>query len=152
MTDELVDCILKPGLQPGAAQARPFPLRNPLSHLPDAESDCLMLSSLPTPTWSDAHRWLSQPSAQIHQVFLDFISYSGGPLPEDLLPQLSREKCPVLIAWGEKDPWEPMNEGRRLYGGQPCVEDFIVLKGVGCGAPTHTGTAWACQVTLPRSA
>lgn len=55
VTDELVDAILKPGLQPGAAQ-----------------------------------------------VFLDFISYSSGPLAEDLLPQLERAKCPVLIAWGEK--------------------------------------------------
>ena len=31
-------------------------------------------------------------------MFLDFISYSTGPLPEDQLPQL---KCPVRIIWGE---------------------------------------------------
>jgi hypothetical protein len=32
-------------------------------------------------------------------VFLDFICYSGGPLPEELL-----EKCtvPVSMLWGEK--------------------------------------------------
>lgn len=101
VTDELVDCILKPGLQPGAAQ-----------------------------------------------VFLDFISYSGGPLPEDLLPQLSRERCPVLIAWGEKDPWEPMNEGRKLYGSQPCVEEFVVLPNVGRAPPPSVLRALASLRSL----
>ncbi len=55
VTDELVDCILKPGLEPGATD-----------------------------------------------VFLDFISYSSGPLPEDLLPQVT---APVYVGWGEEDPW-----------------------------------------------
>lgn len=32
-------------------------------------------------------------------VFLDFISYSGGPLPEELL---DRTTVPVSILWGEK--------------------------------------------------
>lgn len=41
MTDELVEAILRPGLEPGAVD-----------------------------------------------VFLEFICYSGGPLPEDLLPQV----------------------------------------------------------------
>lgn len=41
VTDELVDIILRPGLEPGAAD-----------------------------------------------VFLEFICYSGGPLPEELLPQV----------------------------------------------------------------
>lgn len=45
VTDELVDCILKPGLQPGAAE-----------------------------------------------VFLDFISYSGGPLPEQQLQVLGAQQ------------------------------------------------------------
>jgi len=46
VTDELVDCILKPGLQPGAVD-----------------------------------------------VFLDFISYSGGPLPEELIEQVGAGAC-----------------------------------------------------------
>jgi pimeloyl-ACP methyl ester carboxylesterase len=39
--------------------------------------------------------------AAVH-VFLDFISYSGGPLPEELML-----KCPVPVSvvWGAKDPW-----------------------------------------------
>ncbi|KAG0556441.1 hypothetical protein KC19_11G054300 [Ceratodon purpureus] len=80
VTDELVDKILTPGLQPGAVD-----------------------------------------------VFLDFICYSGGPLPEEMLP---RVKVPVVIAWGEKDPWEPIAQGK-AYGEFDTVEDFIVLPNVG---------------------
>ena len=106
--DELVDAILKPGLEPGATQ-----------------------------------------------VFLDFISMSGGPLPETLLSRL--EGTPVSILWGEKDPWEKLEWGRELAaqaaaskdlarewrGGKgegnsavaaaegSCVEEFEVLFGVG---------------------
>ncbi|CAI9754709.1 unnamed protein product [Fraxinus pennsylvanica] len=80
VTDELVDIILRPGLEPGAAD-----------------------------------------------VFLEFICYSGGPLPEELLPQV---KCPVLVAWGEKDPWEPIDLGRACAEFDS-VEDFVVLPNVG---------------------
>lgn len=80
VTDELVQKILLPGLEPGAVD-----------------------------------------------VFLDFICYSGGPLPEEMLPDV---KCPVLIGWGEKDPWERVELGR-LYESFECVEDFIVLPNVG---------------------
>ncbi len=60
-------------------------------------------------------------------VFLSFISYSQGPLPEDLLPQLT---CPVHIIWGEADPWEPIALAR-AYEDYPAVQDFVVLPGVG---------------------
>lgn len=60
-------------------------------------------------------------------VFLAFISYSQGPLPEDLLPQVN---CPVFIAWGANDPWEPMNLGSALAD-FPSVVDFIPLPGIG---------------------
>ncbi len=66
---------------------------------------------------------LLQPGAV--DVFLDFISYSGGPLPEELLPQVS---CPVSILWGELDPWEPIEKGR-AYGDFFCVEEFVALPG-----------------------
>lgn len=42
-------------------------------------------------------------------MFLDFISYSGGPLPEDLLAVI---KVPVVMGWGDQDPWEPIEQGR----------------------------------------
>ncbi len=61
------------------------------------------------------------------EVFLAFISYSQGPIPEDLLPQLT---CPTLILWGQADPWEPV-ELARAYGDYPAVEDFVELVGVG---------------------
>ncbi|MCF2971104.1 alpha/beta fold hydrolase [Synechococcus sp. Nb3U1] len=60
-------------------------------------------------------------------VFLAFVRYSQGPLAEDLLPQLT---CPVLILWGEADPWEPIALGRALAEFS-CVVGFIPLAGVG---------------------
>ena len=61
-------------------------------------------------------------------VFLDFISYSGGPLPEELL-----EKCsvPVRVLWGENDPWEPIDMGRELCKSAPCVDEFVTLRNGG---------------------
>ena len=61
------------------------------------------------------------------EVFLDFISYSGGPLPERLIPEM---QCPVLLVWGEEDPWEPVEEGAK-WAAFPTVEDFVRLPGVG---------------------
>ncbi|KAI3470093.1 hypothetical protein Pfo_026756 [Paulownia fortunei] len=60
-------------------------------------------------------------------VFLEFICYSEGPLPEELLPQV---KCPILVAWGDKDPWEPIDLGK-AYAQFDSVEDFVVLPNVG---------------------
>lgn len=59
MTDELVQIILSPGLEPGAAE-----------------------------------------------VFLEFICYSGGPLPEELLP---RVKVSLLTPLGEEVGIKQMN-------------------------------------------
>jgi pimeloyl-ACP methyl ester carboxylesterase len=60
-------------------------------------------------------------------VFLAFVRYSQGPLPEDLLPQL---QCPVWIIWGQDDPWEPVALGRRFttYAAVRAMEE---LPGVG---------------------
>ncbi|MGG6293788.1 alpha/beta fold hydrolase [Leptolyngbya sp. AN02str] len=80
VTDELVNLLLKPAAEPGAAD-----------------------------------------------VFLAFIGYSQGPLAEDLLPQV---QCPVLVLWGDRDPWEPIDMGRE-YANYPMVEDFISLEGLG---------------------
>ncbi len=80
VTDELVDLLMQPAYEPGAAD-----------------------------------------------VFLAFISYSQGPLAEELLPQVT---CPVLILWGTVDPWEPIAQGRQLAD-FPAVEGFIPLEGLG---------------------
>ncbi|NER32765.1 MAG: alpha/beta fold hydrolase [Oscillatoria sp. SIO1A7] len=67
----------------------------------------------------------SDPNAV--DVFVAFISYSQGPLPEDLLPILP---CPALLLWGTDDPWEPIALGRELAE-FPAVEKFIPLEGLG---------------------
>ncbi|KAG1680822.1 hypothetical protein FOA52_008155 [Chlamydomonas sp. UWO 241] len=81
VTDELIDKILSPGLQPGAVD-----------------------------------------------VFLDFISYSSGPLPEELLAQCT---VPVSMLWGEADPWESITLGRELLSQHACVTEFVPLPGIG---------------------
>lgn len=85
VSDELVDCILRPGKTEGATE-----------------------------------------------VFLDFISYSGGPLPEEQLKIIDKEKIniPVAIGWGKLDPWEPVEEGR-VFKEFKCVEVFEEFEGVG---------------------
>lgn len=60
-------------------------------------------------------------------VFLAFTGYSGGPLPEDLLPELP---CRAILLWGTDDPWEPIALGRELAG-FPTVDRFIPLEGLG---------------------
>jgi pimeloyl-ACP methyl ester carboxylesterase len=60
-------------------------------------------------------------------VFVAFTSYSQGPLPEDLLPQVN---CPILILWGDADPWEPIALGEKLAE-YPRVEKFIPLPNIG---------------------
>ena len=72
---------------------------------------------------------LLEPAAEpgAADVFLAFVRYSQGPLPEDLLPQLA---CPALMLWGADDPWEPIDLGRELSH-YPAVEAFIALDGVG---------------------
>ena len=80
VTDELVDVILTPGLDPGA----------------------------------------------VH-VFLDFISYSSGPLPEK---QLEICPVPVSVLWGEEDPWEKIEWGREFVK-FACVEEFVPLPKTG---------------------
>jgi pimeloyl-ACP methyl ester carboxylesterase len=72
---------------------------------------------------------LLQPTADkgAADVFLAFIRYSQGAIPEDLLPLLS---CPIVLLWGTKDPWEDIKLGRKL-GEFPTVEKFIPLEGLG---------------------
>ena len=80
VTDELIDILMKPSQDPGAAD-----------------------------------------------VFLAFTRYSQGPLPEDLLPQLT---CPTILLWGTEDPWEPVAMGKELAE-ISTVDEFIPLEGLG---------------------
>nr|WP_088894734.1 alpha/beta fold hydrolase [Leptolyngbya ohadii] len=47
------------------------------------------------------------PNAQ--KVFAAILSAPPGPRPESLLPKVSQ---PLLILWGEKDPWTPISSAR----------------------------------------
>ena len=64
------------------------------------------------------------------EVFLDFISYSGGPLPEELLAEVS---VPVSIIWGEYDPWEPIAIAEREFKDRfPTVVSFETVPSGHC--------------------
>eukprot|EP00871_Galdieria_phlegrea_P002993 jgi/Galph1/3695/GphlegSOOS_G2335.1 len=41
-------------------------------------------------------------------VFLKTLGGPAGPSPEELLPNI---KCPILVIWGEDDPWTPYRRG-----------------------------------------
>ncbi|ATS17551.1 alpha/beta fold hydrolase [Synechococcus sp. PCC 6717] len=60
-------------------------------------------------------------------VFLAFVRYSQGPVPEDLLPLVT---CPTYFLWGAADPWEAIAEGQQLAAFR-CVREFVPLAGVG---------------------
>lgn len=63
------------------------------------------------------------------EVVFDSLSYSAGPLPEQLL-QDPRLKAPVWVCWGEEDPWTP---SKRVLGLErfEAVKRVIPLPGVG---------------------
>ena len=63
-------------------------------------------------------------------VFLDFLSYSSGPLPEDLLRQLSGSNIPIQLIWAANDPWEDINLGKEWIDIE-AVESFIELQNAG---------------------
>lgn len=60
-------------------------------------------------------------------VFLAFIMYDDGPIPEDFLPVLRQ---PSLVIWGEEDRFEPyiLGEALRHYS---TVDRFESLSNVG---------------------
>lgn len=43
------------------------------------------------------------------EVFLAILNADSGPAPEELLVDLTW--CPMLVLWGEKDPWTPFAQG-----------------------------------------
>lgn len=98
VTDELVDVILKPGLQPGAAD-----------------------------------------------VFLDFISYSGGPTPEALMRDV---QVPVSVVWGAEDPWEKVEWGRAFkvsYASCLGVLEVMMVTQFCAGVCFGGGVCGACR-------
>lgn len=60
-------------------------------------------------------------------VFLAFIMFDEGPIPEDFLPQLA---MPSLILWGEQDDFEPIVLGR-AFKQYETVKEFVEIPNVG---------------------
>lgn len=56
---------------------------------------------------------LYQPSCDegAQQVFVSILTAPPGPTPAQLLPKV---KCPLLVIWGEADPWTPIN-GAKIF-------------------------------------
>lgn len=56
---------------------------------------------------------LYQPSCDpgAQKVFASILTAPAGPSPEELLPQLER---PLLVLWGEADPWTPV-QGSHIF-------------------------------------
>ncbi|MFO0051283.1 MAG: alpha/beta fold hydrolase, partial [Pseudanabaena sp.] len=54
-------------------------------------------------------------------VFMAFVRYSQGPRPEDLLAILP---CDAIVLWGDRDPWEPIELGRKSFTKFACVKEF----------------------------
>ena len=67
----------------------------------------------------------SHPGAQ--KVFASILSADPGPTPEELLPQAN---CPLLVLWGEVDPWTPIQRGRQYEQWSNRVE-FVPLPKTG---------------------
>jgi pimeloyl-ACP methyl ester carboxylesterase len=55
------------------------------------------------------HAPACDPGAQ--QVFASILTAPAGPTPESLLPQVTK---PLLVLWGERDPWTPI-KGAKVY-------------------------------------
>ncbi|OAB61600.1 alpha/beta hydrolase [Leptolyngbya valderiana BDU 20041] len=45
------------------------------------------------------------------QVFASILTAPAGPKPSELLPQV---QCPMLVLWGEDDPWTPV-KGSQIF-------------------------------------
>jgi pimeloyl-ACP methyl ester carboxylesterase len=87
-------------------------------------------------------------------VFLDFISYSNGPLPEDLLAAVGRERpgLPVSVIWGAADPWEKVEWGRTLGDSKtyPCVESYVEVDAGHCPMDEAPGAVNPLVVAFVR--
>lgn len=65
------------------------------------------------------------PGAQ--KVFAAILRGPAGSPPEELLPLVDR---PLLVAWGEKDPWTPVDRGR-LYEKYSDLVKFVPISNAG---------------------
>ncbi|MGB0564077.1 MAG: alpha/beta fold hydrolase, partial [Spirulinaceae cyanobacterium] len=71
---------------------------------------------------------LYQPSCDpgAQQVFASVLTAPPGPAPRELLPQIQQ---PLLVLWGDADPWTPI-KGAEIYQQHPTVT-FHPIPGAG---------------------
>tara|TARA_E500000331_G_scaffold128375_1_gene125716 strand:- start:306 stop:1205 length:900 start_codon:yes stop_codon:yes gene_type:complete len=62
------------------------------------------------------------------EAFRGFINLFNDYLAPDLLKTL---KTPVYLIWGEKDPWEPLDEAKKWYQSFECIKSLDVINGAG---------------------
>jgi len=67
-----------------------------------------------------------QPGAS--EAFRGFINLFNDRIAPELLAELS---TPVVMIWGQRDPWEPIEEARRWAQVFPCVRQLHELPGLG---------------------
>jgi len=70
------------------------------------------------------HEPSSAPNAQ--KVFATILSAPPGPRPQELLEKL---EVPLLVLWGDRDPWTPIR-GAKIYQDNLAI-DFATIKGAG---------------------
>lgn len=62
------------------------------------------------------------------ESFRGFVNLFDDHLAPDLLARL---QLPVRLLWGERDPWEDPAEARRWAANYPCIQELVVLDGLG---------------------
>ncbi len=75
------------------------------------------------------HRPSCDPGAQ--KVFASILAAPAGTPPEELLPHLDQ---PILLMWGEKDPWTPIQRG---HGFKTYVDPGVDYQFVGLPDTGH---------------
>ncbi|MFM7269620.1 MAG: alpha/beta fold hydrolase [Cyanobium sp.] len=73
---------------------------------------------------------LVRPSREAGAVesFRGFVNLFDDHLAPELLAHLT---LPVRMIWGAADPWEDPAEARRWASTYPCIEELVVLQGLG---------------------
>ena len=83
------------------------------------------MRTCPTSNYLDS---LLPHAAWVYRVFTG----DPGPRPEKMLDNIS---CPVLVAWGEEDPWTPLNGSVGKFFQRQAVDrdnvDLVTLPGTG---------------------
>ncbi|AFY74643.1 putative hydrolase or acyltransferase of alpha/beta superfamily [Synechococcus sp. PCC 7502] len=66
-------------------------------------------------------------------VFASILTAPAGPKPEELLPRVN---CPVLVLWGEADPWTPI-KGAKIFQAMASQKDIQVIPIANTGHCPH---------------